>query len=70
MIQQVPHTVPGADPAGFALALAVAYELHAPATASRAVEVAPAEDRPARRTAARQAAARRAAAVRRRKVRG
>ncbi|MFI7018775.1 hypothetical protein [Streptomyces sp. NPDC050164] len=67
MIQQVPHTVPGTDPAGFALALAVAYELHAPATASatRAPEVATAKSRPARR-----AAARRAAAARRREVRG
>ncbi|MEU0389431.1 hypothetical protein [Streptomyces chartreusis] len=59
MIQQVPHTVPGADPAGFALALAVASELHAPA-AARAPEVATAGARPARR----------AAAARRRKVRG
>ncbi|WP_338780577.1 hypothetical protein [Streptomyces sp. DG1A-41] len=67
MIQQVPHTVPGADPAGFALALAVAYELHTPtsASATRAPEVVTAEARPARR-----AAARRAAAARRRKVRG
>ena len=38
MIKQVPHTVAGADPAGFALALAVAYELHAPVP--RAPEVA------------------------------
>ncbi|CAM5740736.1 hypothetical protein STAFG_5901 [Streptomyces afghaniensis 772] len=58
MIQQVPHTVPGADPAGFALALAVAYALHAPA--ARAPEVATARTRPARR----------AAAARRRRVRG
>ncbi|GAP49066.1 hypothetical protein [Streptomyces azureus] len=66
MIQQVPHTVPGADPAGFALALAVAYALHAPesasgpASATRAPEVATAKARPARK----------AAAARRRKVRG
>ncbi|MDQ0749478.1 hypothetical protein QF034_003709 [Streptomyces africanus] len=58
MIQQVPHTVPGADPAGFALALAVAYALHAPA--ARAPEVATVKTR----------AARRAAAARRRTVRG
>ncbi|MEU6179111.1 hypothetical protein [Streptomyces coeruleorubidus] len=69
MIQQVPHAVPGADPAGFALALAVASALHPPTSASasvtRAPEVATAKDRPARK-----AAARRAAAARRRKVRG
>lgn len=29
MIKQVSHTVAGTDPAGFALALEVAYELHA-----------------------------------------
>ncbi|MEU6146576.1 hypothetical protein ABZ848_40300 [Streptomyces sp. NPDC047081] len=40
MIKQVSHTVTGTDPAGFALALEVAYELHAPA--ARAPEVAPA----------------------------
>ncbi|NUQ97575.1 MAG: hypothetical protein HOY79_13815 [Streptomyces sp.] len=39
MIQQVSHSVAGTDPAGPALALAVAYELHAPTT--RAPEVAP-----------------------------
>lgn len=38
MIKQVSHTVAGADPAGFALALDVAYELHAPVP--RAPEVA------------------------------
>jgi hypothetical protein len=38
MIKQVSHTVAGADPAGFALALEVAYALHAPAP--RAPEVA------------------------------
>ncbi|MFF9809068.1 hypothetical protein ACF1G5_28780 [Streptomyces coeruleorubidus] len=65
MIQQVPHTVPGADPAGVAPALAVASELHAPAPATRAPEVAVAEARPARK-----AATRRAAAARRRTVRG
>ncbi|PAZ13221.1 hypothetical protein CLM62_25300 [Streptomyces sp. SA15] len=61
MIKQVSHTVTGIDPAGFALALEVAYELHAPAaSAARAPEVAP---RPAgRRTAA--------ARARRRTVRG
>ncbi|MET9685993.1 hypothetical protein [Streptomyces coeruleorubidus] len=66
MIQQVPHTVPGGDPAGFALALAVVSELHAPATASatRAPEVATAKARPARKAAAHRTAARR------RKVRG
>ncbi|MCD9880290.1 hypothetical protein [Streptomyces guryensis] len=39
MIQQVSHTVAGTDAAGLALALTVAYELHAPTT--RAPEVAP-----------------------------
>ncbi|MGW0418091.1 hypothetical protein [Streptomyces sp. NPDC003015] len=38
MIKQVSHTVAGTDPAGFALALEVAYALHAPAL--RAPEVA------------------------------
>lgn len=38
MIKQVSHTVAGTDPAGFALALEVAYALHAPAP--RAPEVA------------------------------
>ncbi|MFJ4204973.1 hypothetical protein ACIP2Y_35815 [Streptomyces sviceus] len=38
MIKQVSHTVAGTDPAGFALALDVAYALHAPAP--RAPEVA------------------------------
>jgi hypothetical protein len=38
MIKQVSHTVAGTDPAGFALALAVAHELHAPVT--RAPETA------------------------------
>ncbi|MGW2522522.1 hypothetical protein ACWC09_37125 [Streptomyces sp. NPDC001617] len=41
MIKQVSHTVAGTDPAGFALALAVAYELHAPVAAGRAPELAP-----------------------------
>ncbi|GGS58379.1 hypothetical protein AB0E75_16140 [Streptomyces griseoviridis] len=39
MIEQVPHRTPGADPAGIALALEVAYALHPPAP--RAPEVAP-----------------------------
>ena len=38
MIKQVSHTVAGTDPAGFALALDVAYALHAPVP--RAPEVA------------------------------
>ncbi|MFJ8596084.1 hypothetical protein [Streptomyces sp. NPDC093598] len=38
MIQRIAHAEPGGDPAGVALALAVAYELHAPA--GRAPEVA------------------------------
>jgi hypothetical protein len=38
MTKQVSHTVAGTDPAGFALALEVAYELHPPVT--RAPEVA------------------------------
>ena len=41
MIKQVSHTVTGTDPAGFALAVEVAYELHAPLAADRAPEVAP-----------------------------
>jgi adenine/guanine phosphoribosyltransferase-like PRPP-binding protein len=48
MIKQVSHTVAGNDPAGFALALAVAYELNAPTAAVRAPEISPAA---ARRTA-------------------
>jgi hypothetical protein len=58
MITQVSHTVPGADPAGFALALEVAHELHAPVT--RAAEVAaPAPRTTTRRTAAARARRRR-----------
>ncbi|MFI6936511.1 hypothetical protein [Streptomyces sp. NPDC050287] len=38
MIKQVSHPVAGTDPAGLALALEVAYELHAPE--GRAPEVA------------------------------
>lgn len=51
MIKQVSHSVAGAsDAAGFALALAVAYELHAPTAPVRAPEVAaPAAGRTARR---------------------
>lgn len=50
-IRNVSHTLTGADPAAFALALEVAYELHAPAP--RAPEVAPvAAPRGARRGAA------------------
>ncbi|MFI0512378.1 hypothetical protein ACH3Y9_20040 [Streptomyces sp. WSLK1-5] len=59
MIEQVSHTAAGTDPAGFALALEVAYALHAPAP--RAPEVASAA--PARRKAT-------AARARRRTVRG
>ncbi|WP_329292192.1 hypothetical protein [Streptomyces pseudovenezuelae] len=59
MIKQVSHTVAGTDPAGFALALDVAYALHAPAP--RAPEVA--STAPARRGAG-------AARGRRRTVRG
>jgi adenine/guanine phosphoribosyltransferase-like PRPP-binding protein len=41
MIKQVSHSVADAsDAAGFALALAVAYELHAPTAPVRAPEVA------------------------------
>ncbi|MGP2436732.1 hypothetical protein [Streptomyces sp. JW3] len=39
MIEQVPHTAAGTDPAGFALALEVASALHPPLT--RAPELAP-----------------------------
>ncbi|MFD5492309.1 hypothetical protein ACFYY3_31890 [Streptomyces sp. NPDC001812] len=42
-IKQVTHEVPGADPAGLALALEVAAEL--PTPAPRAPEVAPATTR-------------------------
>ncbi|MEV1083891.1 hypothetical protein AB0I98_37730 [Streptomyces sp. NPDC050211] len=49
MIQQVSHTVTGADPAGFALAVEVAYELHAPVP--RAPEVAASGGARTRRTA-------------------
>jgi hypothetical protein len=52
MIKRVSHTVPGTDPAGFTLALEVAYELHAPVT--RAPEVATTAAAPARRAAARR----------------
>ncbi|MFF4120407.1 hypothetical protein [Streptomyces sp. NPDC001714] len=48
MIKQVSHTMASDSPAGFSLALAVAYELHAPTEAPvaptpapRAPEVAP-----------------------------
>ena len=59
MIQQVSHKVAGADPAGFALALDVAYALHPPVP--RAPEVA--STAPARRGAG-------SARGRRRTVRG
>ncbi|MFF4060896.1 hypothetical protein ACFYZ8_37580 [Streptomyces sp. NPDC001668] len=64
MIEQVSHTVNGTDPAGFALALEVAYELHPPM--ARAPEVAAT-------AAASTAGARRAVSAargRRRAVRG
>jgi hypothetical protein len=51
MIKNVSHTVAGTDPAGFALALEVAYALHAPAP--RAPEVAAPAQLTARRSAAR-----------------
>ncbi|WP_033324378.1 hypothetical protein [Streptomyces yerevanensis] len=41
MIKQVSHTATGTDPAGFALALEVAYALHAPQTRAPEVSVAP-----------------------------
>jgi adenine/guanine phosphoribosyltransferase-like PRPP-binding protein len=41
MIKQVSHTVAGTDAAGFALALEVAYELHAPTAPVRAPEISP-----------------------------
>ncbi|MFL1901532.1 hypothetical protein [Streptomyces tauricus] len=61
-IKTVSHTLAGADPAGFTLALAVAHELHAPAP--RAPEMATA--RAPRGSARRGGAAARA----RRTVRG
>jgi hypothetical protein len=54
MIKQVTHTVPGTDPAGFALALAVAAALHAPAV--RAPELAPRHARAHRTPAVRRPA--------------
>jgi hypothetical protein len=52
VIKQVSHTVAATDPAGLALALEVAYELHAPtAPAVRAPEISTAA---ARRTARRR----------------
>ncbi|GAB2752885.1 hypothetical protein [Streptomyces bullii] len=50
MIKQIVHAVPGTDPAGLSLALAVAAELHPPVT--RAPETAVA--RPARAVRARR----------------
>jgi hypothetical protein len=41
MIKQVSHTVAGTDPAGLALALEVAYELHAPETRAPELAAAP-----------------------------
>ncbi|WSQ10158.1 hypothetical protein OG604_21635 [Streptomyces sp. NBC_01231] len=60
MIQQVPHTVVDTGPAGFDLALEVAYELHEPQP--RAPEVALTHGTSRRATAA--------ARSRRRTVRG
>ncbi|GAB2869657.1 hypothetical protein GCM10027074_41630 [Streptomyces deserti] len=56
MIKQVAHALPGADPAGLALALAVAAELHAPP--ARAPEVAAARSSRRARTRRRTATAR------------
>ncbi|MCX5049179.1 MULTISPECIES: hypothetical protein [unclassified Streptomyces] len=54
MIKQVSHTVAGIDPAGLALALDVAYALHAPVTrAPELVATAPAQMMGLRTTAAR-----------------
>ncbi|MFF7982396.1 MULTISPECIES: hypothetical protein [Streptomyces] len=59
MIKQVSHTMAADSPAGFSLALAVAYELHAPTEATvaptpapRAPEVAPAPQLMGLRTSA------------------
>ncbi|MEU9189625.1 hypothetical protein AB0D14_34805 [Streptomyces sp. NPDC048484] len=58
MIKNVSHTLTGTapdthnNPAGFALALAVAHELHAPALRAPEVASAPAPRGAARRTAA------------------
>ncbi|MGP4085731.1 hypothetical protein [Streptomyces sp. KR55] len=41
MIKQVSHNVTGVGAADLALALGVAYELHAPTAPTRAPEVAP-----------------------------
>ncbi|MGW5637662.1 hypothetical protein [Streptomyces sp. NPDC003832] len=57
MIKQVSRTVADTDPAGFALALEVAYELHAPAApAARAPELATGRTAARRRTRGRTAA--------------
>ncbi|MFI5676427.1 hypothetical protein [Streptomyces cellulosae] len=66
MIKQVSHPVPGTDPAGFTLALEVAYELHAPQ--GRAPEVATAHGTGRRATAT--ATSTTAGRGRRRTVRG
>ena len=50
-IKNVSHTAAGSDPAGFALALEVAYELHAPSPRAPEV-VSAAVPRGARRSAA------------------
>jgi hypothetical protein len=53
MIKQVSHTVAGTDAAGFALALEVAYELHAPVTRAPEVSVSAAVARRGMTAAAR-----------------
>ncbi|MET7682710.1 hypothetical protein [Streptomyces sp. NPDC005423] len=60
MIKQVSHTVQDAGAAGLGLALAVAYQLHAPAARAPEVAVtrAPARRTTAPRTRRRTAAAR------------
>ncbi|KOG33140.1 hypothetical protein [Streptomyces resistomycificus] len=61
MIKQVSHTAADTDPAGFVLALEVAYELHAPVTA-RAPEVAAVAHGAGRRAGAARSRRRRARA--------
>ncbi|MER6184620.1 hypothetical protein ABZ835_15640 [Streptomyces sp. NPDC047461] len=54
MIKQVSHPVAGDDPAGLALALAVAYELNAPTASVRAPEISTATARHAARVTRRR----------------
>ncbi|MEV0642701.1 hypothetical protein AB0I77_48915 [Streptomyces sp. NPDC050619] len=67
MIKQVSHEVAGTDPAGFTLALEVAYELHTPQTRAPQTRVPEVAVAPGNGTGRRAKAAARS---RRRIVRG